>query len=277
MSTSLSNIEIQQFLADAHQEFQSQGNLLRDCVRKKSGKGRTFNFPVFGEGIANQKAPQDDLTPMNVQSRNVTCTTEDWFAPEYAGLEFKETLAANETQEYVQLSGKAIARRSDQLIIDVMAAANYGGGAGQGNSIAAGGTGLTYAKFRQAKKFLKAAGCFGRKFLVCDADGEEDLLGEVQLTSSDYVGQQPVQGMGMDRLSRLGVEVIVIPDMREAGLAGNVAYMFDENAIGYAETMSSMMGSVDWVPHKASYLINAFLQANACVVDATGMVEINYA
>src|SRR3989304_1462959 len=111
MSMSLDQIEIQQFISDAHAEFQSEGFLLDDSIRMKTGtKGEIINFPVFGKGVANQKAVQDNLTPLNIDSRNVTCTVQDWFAAEYVDRTFKYKLAVNATQEYSSICAMAIGR-----------------------------------------------------------------------------------------------------------------------------------------------------------------------
>lgn len=277
MSMSLENILIQQFLSDAHAEFQSEGFLLDQAVRMKTGtKGEIIHFPVFGNGIANQKSAQDDVTPLNISSRDVELTIQDWYAPEYVDRSFKNKLAVNATQEYSSLCSKALKRRSDQMIIDVVAAANYGGAAGQGNSIAAGAAAFTFAKFKQAHKYLRQkAAARGDLFVVMDAEAEEDLLSESELTSSDFVNQKAIAGNGFDGMNIMGVNFIVLPDMPEGGLAAGKAYMFNKMAVGYAAS-ERLGGDISWENVKASYLINMWLEANAVVIDATGMVEINF-
>lgn len=277
MSNQLSNIEIQQFLSDAHAEFQSQGFLLDKAVRMKTGtKGEIINFPVFGIGVANQKAPQDLVTPLNISSRNVPLTIEDWYAPEYVDRSFINKIAVNATQEYSSLCAQALGRRSDQLVIDVLTGANYGGGAQQGNSVAAGGTGFTYDKFTDGFKFLRQkAAAKGENFLVMNAEGEQNLLQEIQLTNNLYMPQQALAGNGLDGMPIMNVRCIVMPDMQEGGIPAGKAYMFNKQAIGYAAN-ERLDGSIDWVADRASFLINMWLEAGAVAVDQTGMVEINY-
>ena len=194
MSLNLSQIEIDAFLSDAHAEFQSEGFLLQDTVRRKSGqKGANVHFPVFGEGMANQKAPQDDVTPMNVSNRDVVCAIEDWYASEYADRSFKNKLAVNAVEEYTKLCSWAIARRADQLIIDQIEALTYAAAPTslQGADVVAGGTGFTYAKLRAAHKFLRQRSAnHGKRTLIIDAEAEEDLLNENQLINSDFVNRK---------------------------------------------------------------------------------------
>jgi hypothetical protein len=275
MSLELDEIMVQQFLSDAHAEFNSEGFLLDEAVRYKNGtKGTIINFPVFGRGVANQKSPQDDVTPLNIDDRNVTLTIQDWYAAEYVDRSFKNKLAVNATQEYSSLCAQSLGRRSDQMIIDVVEAANYGGGAGQGNQIAAGGTGFTYDKFKQAFRFLRQnAAAKDSLYCIMTAKGEQDLLGEEQVTSMDYIKQAAIAGNGLSGLSPLGVKIIVIPSMPEGGLTAGAAYMFNKNAVGFAAN-ERLGGNISWENVKASYLINMWLEANAVVIDATGMVEI---
>lgn len=276
MSLNLSTIEIDQFLSDAHIEFQSEGFKLERAVRVKTGtKGANVHFPVFGSGIANQKAPQDDVVPLNVSNRDVSVALEDWYAPEYVDRSFKNKLAVNAVEEYTKICSMALARRADQLIIDPIVAANYGGGAGQGNQVAAGGTGFTFAKFREAHQRLRENSATGDTYLVIDANAESDLLNETSLTSSDFVNTKAIAGDGLDGMRLMGINIIVMPNMGETGLPGSLGYMFNKNAVGMA--MSERLGGdISWENEKASYLINMWLEANAVVIDATGMVEIAY-
>lgn len=276
MSMSLNQIEIQQFISDAHAEFQSEGFLLEPSVRVKPGtKGEIINFPVFGKGVANQKAVQDSLTPLNIDSRNVTLTMQDWFAAEYVDRTFKYKLAVNATQEYSSLCAQAIGRRSDQMIIDVVEAANYSGGAGQGNTVPTVGA-PTYEQFLAGHKYLRQnAAARGKLFCIMTADVEAALLEDDHFTNVFFMKTQTLAGNGLDGQEVLGIKIIVMPDMPEGGITAGAYYMYNQQAVGYAAN-ARLEGTIDWVPEKASYLIDIWLEANACVIDQTGMVKIEY-
>lgn len=279
MSLQLSNIEIQQFLSDAHAEFQSEGFLLENAVRTKTGtKGSIVHFPVFGEGMANQKAPQDDVSPMNVSNRDVQVTIEDWYASEYADRSFQNKLAVNAVEEYTKLCSMAIARRADQIIIDPIEALTYSAtpAATEGASVAAGGTGFTYAKLRAGHKFLRQRSAnMGKRTLILDADAEEDLLAEEELINSDFVNRKALESDGLNGMTLLGINFIVIPSMNEGGLTSGKAYMVNEMAVGYASS-ERLGGDISWENVKTSYLINMWLEAGAAVIDPRGLVEINF-
>ena len=280
MSLNLAQIEIEQFMSDAHAEFQSQGFLLENAVRMKTGtKGAIVYFPVFGEGMANQKSPQDDVTPMNISNREAAVTIEDWYASEYADRSFQNKLAVNAVEEYTKLCSWAIARRADQLIIDAIEGATYSTTptSTQGASIAAGGTGFTYAKFLSAHKFMRQRSAnMGNKTLIINAEAEADLLAETELTSSDFVNKKALESDGLNGMTLMGINFIVIPSMNEGGLTSTKGFMINEMALGYASS-ERLGGDISWENIKTSYLINMWLEAGASVIDAKGLVEINFA
>lgn len=280
MSLQLSQIEIQQFLSDAHAEFQSEGFLLQDAVRVKTGtKGSIVHFPVFGQGIANQKAPQDDVTPMNVSNRDVQVTIEDWYASEYADRSFQNKLAVNAVEEYTKLCSWAIARRADQLIIDAIQGATYSTTPSdtEGAQVAAGGTGFTFDKFLAGHKFLRQRSAnMGMKVAIIDAAAEEDLLNATELTSSDFVNKKALESDGLNGMTIMGIRFIVIPTMNEGGLTANKGFMINQMAVGYASS-ERLGGDISWENVKTSYLINMWLEAGAAVIDPKGLVEINFA
>lgn len=284
MSQQLSQIEIEQFLSDAHAEFQSEGFLLENAVRTKTGtKGSLVHFPVFGQGMAYQKAPQDDVTPMNISNRDVAVAIEDWYASEYADRSFQNKLAVNAVDEYTKLCAWAVARRADQITIDTIAGATYSSTPSdtEGALIADAGTGFSYDKLKAGHKFLRQRSAnMGKRTLIIDADAEEDLLGESQLINSDFVNRKALESDGLNGMTLLGINFIVIPDMNEGGLpvaAPGIhrAFFINEMAVGYASS-ERLGGDISWENVKTSYLINMWLEAGAEVVDPKGLVEVQY-
>lgn len=285
MSLELTEIEVQQFLSDAHAEFQSSGFLLENAVRTKTGtKGSIVHFPVFGEGIANQKAPQDDVTPMNISNRDAQAVIQDWYASEYADRTFKNKLAVNAVDEYTKLCAWAIGRRADQITIDTIDGATYSATptATEGALIAAGTTGFTMEKLLAGHKFLrKRSANIGRRTCIIDAIAESQLLQIKQITNSLYANKTVLDNDGMHGMRYLGIDFIVIPDMKEGGLPvstnGEVgsAFFVNEWAVGYASN-ERLGGDISWENVKTSYLINMWLEAGATVVDPKGLVRVDF-
>ena len=285
MSLALSQIEIQQFLSDAHAEFQSQGFLLENAIRTKTGtKGSIVHFPVFGQGMANQKAPQDDVTPMNISNRDAQAVIEDWYASEYADRSFQNKLAVNAVDEYSKLCAWAIGRRSDQITIDTISGATYSltPTDTQGALIAVDGLGFTYEKLLAAHKFLrKRSANMGKRTVIIDATAEAQLLEVKQITNSLYINKMALDNDGLNGMTFLGMNFIVIPDMLEGGLpvtsSGTVgnAYFINEMAVGFASS-ERLGGDISWENIKTSYLINMWLEAGAVVVDPKGLVQVQF-
>ncbi len=280
MSMQLSEIEIQQFLSDAHAEFQSSGFLLEKTLRTQTGvNGAILNFPVFGQGIANQKAPQDDVVPLNISNRNVALTLQDWYAPEYVDRTFQYKIAVNAVDEYVKLCSWALARRSDQMIIDAANAVSYSAtpatdleGGLVPNTLT---DGFTYAKLRAAHKFLrKRSANMGKKYFIIDSEAEADLLNEDKVTSGFFINDKPIpRPDGLDGVSILGMNFIVMPDMTEGGLPAGTAFAWNEMAMGYGSA-ERLGGDITWENIKTSYLVNMWLSANAVAIDPKGMVKV---
>lgn len=285
MSLNLSQIEVQQFLSDAHAEYQSEGFLLKGTVRTKTGtKGTSVHFPVFGEGMANQKAPQDDITPMNISNRDAIANITDWYASEYADRSFQNKLAVNAVEEYSKLCGWAIGRRADQINIDTIASAPYfvAPTAQQAALVPAGTTGFTFEKMKAAHRWLRqrSAGR-GQCTFIINARAEEQLLDAFQLTNSLYVNDKILSNDGLNNFKTMGMRFIVVPDMNEGGMpttgGGTIgrAFLYNEMAVGYAEN-EMLGGDISWENIKTSYLINMWMEAGAVVVDPKGLVEVQF-
>ena len=73
----------------------------------------------------------------------------------------------------------------------------------------------------------------------------------------------------------MGMDFIVLPDMNEGGLTATKGFMVNEMSVGYASS-ERLGGDISWENVKTSYLINMWLEAGAGVVDAKGLVEINF-
>jgi hypothetical protein len=250
------------------------GFLTKPSVRAKTNViGRTVQFPVQNQGIAQQKAIQDDVIPMNVDYDPITLTLQDWYAAEYTDIFSQKDVNWDDKMELIQTCREAIGRRSDQLVIDVCEA-------GATNNVGDYSTAFSWLLFRQSFQTLRANGAIGPDmFCLISATAEQQLLALDEITNSDYVNYKAIAGKdGLNGQQIMGVTFIVIPDMTEGGLplasgTDRDCYMFNRRAIGYGSGIDLDI-HVDWVPVKTSWLVNAVLKANAAVIDARGLVEI---
>lgn len=274
MSNQLPNVAITDFASDVHAEYQSSGFKLKNTIRLRQGVvGATTQFPVQAEGIAQQKAIQADVIPMNVNYTPVTVNLEDWHAAEYTDLFSQQEVNFDERMELVRTCAMAIGRRMDQMIIDALDAS------GTANTIANGGTNFTYDKLRTGIQKLHAnnAGMNGM-FALTSAAGENQLLDENQLTSSDFVNSRVIENGGLDGLKLAGVHWTVIGSMTEGGIttAANIAqcYLWDKMSVGMAIGLD-FRTEVNYIPEKTSWLTTSLFKANAVAIDATGIVQVD--
>lgn len=270
----LNGVQQTEFDAYVKAIFQSDGNLLGGTARERTGCiGTTEQFRLSNQVVATQKAAQDALTVLNMRFDPVVATLSNWSAPDFVNI-FEQTdvnfAAGREVAEGV---AKAVNRRADQIRIDALDASTTT------NTIAAGGTGFTFAKFEQAIKFL-AKNSAGRGDIYCaiTADAQRQLMSEEKITNQFYVNYKPIAGMGLDGATVQNVKFILIPDMLEGGLpvaaTTETCFMWNKNAMGYA-TSDLAKTDMQWQGLYECWLINARVKAGSVAVDNTGVVKID--
>lgn len=260
--------------AYVHAAFQSMGGLLDGTFRERTGViGNVEQFRVSSQIVATQKAPQAQLTPLNMVFSPVLATLAPWSAPDFVNI-FEETdINFAPAREIADGCVKAIKRRRDQIRIDALDAS------ATTNVIADGGTGFTFVKFEQMIQFL-AENSASRGMVTCaiSAAGQRQLMGEVQITNQFYVNYKPIAGSGLDGATIQNVKFVVIPNMLEGGLplAGNIRTCFAWNweAVGHAES-DLQRTDMQWQGLYECWLINCRIKAGAVAVDDTGIVKIN--
>lgn len=274
MSVNLPDVAVTEFASDVHAEFQSAGFKTKMAVRMRNNVvGATLQFPVSNAGLAQQKAIQADVIPMNVDYDPITLTLQDWHASDYSDIFAQAEVNFDERLELVKTSAMAIGRRCDQMVIDALDAS------GTANTIANGGTNFTYAKFREAMSDLHTnnAGDNGI-YAMTVAAGESQILDETELTSSDFVNTRVVENGGLQGLKLGGVNWIVLGNMPEGGIttAANIAqcYMWDKMAVGMGVGID-FRTEINYIPEKLSYLVSSLFKANAVAIDPLGIVQID--
>jgi len=285
MSKFLSNAAIQEFDSEVKHEYQSRGKLRNTVTLRTNVTGDAYKFTRMGSGLANQKATQARVTPMDISHGRQTATLENWLAPEYTDIFDQAEVNFDEKQELAKTIAKALARREDQIIIDAMAAGTYsttpGTDADTGFDIAAGAAALTVAKLRSAAM----TGLTNRnvddedRTLICTAAGVEQLLGDPEVTSSDFNVLKALVSGTLQDTTYMGFNICIIGQRVEGGLPGTAndrkAFAYHKQALGYAVGID-MKTTIDWVAEKTSWLANGMLKAGAVVRENAGIVRIGY-
>jgi hypothetical protein len=276
MAVSISNAFVTLFDTEVKQAYQADA-VLRNTVRLRTGvTASTHKFPKIGSGVAQVRVPQTDVTPLNVTYSQATVTLTDYIAAEYSDIFSQSHVNFDERQELVQVVAKAIGRRSDQMIIDALAASSTS--LTVATSIGGSATNLNMAKLREAARLLNTANVPAEdRYMLIHASQLASLLSETSVTSSDF---NTVKALVQGEISTfMGFTFNVIGDRSEGGLTGGGSgstrkvYAYHKMAVGMAESMA-IKTQIDYIPEKTSYLVASMFSAGAIVIDAGGCVDI---
>lgn len=279
MSTGLSTAFITLFEAEVKQAYQGDA-VLRNAVRMRTNvEGSTVKFPKIGKGTAQVRTPQTDVVPLNTSFSTVTATMTDYIAAEYSDIFDQQKVNFDERQELAQVVGKAIARREDQIIIDVMEAASPG--ATIANTVVTSGSAaasdLNIGKIIAAKKAMDAANVPPTdRHAVIHANNLAGLLGDERAISGDF---QNIKALVAGELNTMmGFQFHIVGDRDEGGLAidgssDRNTFFFHKSAIGCGVGIPPKV-EVNYVPEKTSFLVSAMYSAGAVAIDTAGLIKV---
>jgi hypothetical protein len=273
MSNSLSNVDQTIFDEYVKKAYQANGFMMRDAVRLRTDvQGTTVSFRKVGSVTAEQYAFNSAVVYQDPGYNKVDVNLVPYRAPTLIDDLQQFLFNFDERKEDAELIAWALGRRSDQLIIDAVAAS------GTTNVIPAGGTGLTYAKLLEVNAFFndKAIPTEERHIAISSA-AEQDLLKEDQFTSSFYSKLDTIRTGSLNGNYALGMKFHVVPAMSEGGLpkTGNIrtCYAWHKMAVGMA-TGKNLSTIIERVPHLDSWQVLGKLYAGAVAVDPTGIIAI---
>jgi hypothetical protein len=281
MSKNLTAAAVTEFDSDVKHEYQGM-KTLRECVTVRNGVvGEAYKFTRMGKGLANQKASQADVTPMDITHSRQTANLDNWNAPEYTDIFDQAEVNFDEKSELAQTIAKAIGRREDQIIIDVMAGITYATSNDQDADTgfsATVATNLTVKELRTASKHLNDIEADDSdRFCLTNAQGLDALLATTEITSSDYNSVKALVQGDVDTF--MGFKFKKVGTRVEGGIPGSTnasqAYMWHKAAIGIAIGID-LKTTIDWVAQKTSWLANGMYKAGAVAREPQGVVRIIY-
>lgn len=283
MSKNLTNAAVQEFDSEVKHAYQARGKLRNTVTVRTNVTGDAYKFAGTGKGLANQKATQADVTPMDISYNRPTATLENWNAPEYTDIFDQATVNFDEKSELAETIADAITRREDQIIIDAMDAGTYSAAPAGDSAVGllidlTATNALTVAALRQAntKGLTKRGVPSTDRTIALSADSLDQLLATTQTTSSDFNTVKALVQGEIDTF--LGFKFMVIETREEGGLPGDettavASFCYHKKAIGYAVGLD-MKTTIDWVAQKTSWLANGILKAGAIIRENAGIVKI---
>lgn len=210
MSIEITTAMVNQFSANVFHLSQQKGSRLRGLVRNESQKAEAAFHDRIGSVSPQKKTGRhSDTTYQDTPHSRRKITLEDYFFADLVDKEDKIRILQSPESEYTQAAMNSLGRGMDDEIIAAAVGSSYSGKAGatavplpdaqklaafDGTSIV--GSGLNVQTLRAVKKKFNQneAGesdlCF-----AFDAEQQDSLLGETEVTSSDYASVKAlVQG-----------------------------------------------------------------------------------
>ena len=283
MSKFLTSAAVTEFDNEVKHEYQAMQTLRQTVTIRTGVVGESYKFTRMGAGIANQKATQADVTPMDISHGRQTATLENWNAPEYTDIFDQAEVNFDERQELAKTIAMALGRREDQIIIDAMAAGTYSTTPGTdpdtGLSVVVAGA-LTVQQLREAalRGLTKRSAPAEGRTIAITADGVNQLLATTAVTSADFNSVRAL--VNGDLNTFLGLDFKIIAERDEGGLPGAGtstcdAFVYHKAAVGFAVGID-MKTTIDWVAQKTSWLANGMLKAGAVIRENKGIVKVRY-
>ena len=196
MSTQVTTAFVQQYSANVQMLSQQRGSLLRDAVRVESMTGKNAFFDQIGQATAQKRTTRHGDTPqMDTPHARRRVSLVDY---EYADLideQDKVRMLIDPTSSYAQAAAFAMGRAMDDEIISAATGTAFTGETGStstalpsGQQIANGGTDLTLAKLREAKKILDLSSVDPSipRYIAVSPEQIDSLLGDTNVTSADF-------------------------------------------------------------------------------------------
>lgn len=265
MANTQPNIFVSQFSDEIHQAFQQTESKLQGAVRAhRNVVGSTYNFPVLGKFSANTKARNADVTGLEPAHSQVIVTLADSYASIY--LDKLDQIKTNVSlrEEYVKGTVSAINRKIDETIITAALAGT--------NVVSTTAGGWTYAKHLEAFNALNLADVDeSDRYMVIGSKALGEMMNETKVISADYTaGLLPAMNGQIGKF--MGFNVIVsnlLPNVTNV----QTALYFNKKAIGIAVGQDPTT-EVNYIPQKASWLVNTMVSLGAVLIDGAGVVEM---
>lgn len=305
MSSQITEAFVQQYNANVFHLSQQKGSRLQPVVRNEMQKSKAAFWDRIGTVAATLKVGRHSNTPQSDTPhtrRMVTMNDYEW--ADLVDNQDKIRMLLDPTSEYAMAAAFAFGRSKDDVIIAAALGSAYGGEAGA-TTVAhpdsqkfAATTGsalsnLNVYTLRKIKKMFDAAEVEGKRYFIFSASQAEALLGETQVTSSDYNSVKAlVQGevntfLGFEfiRSERLGTVASGVTATAATGAVvtggGGTSVAGDRSCFAFAEgglllsTGEDFVTKIDELPTKSySTQVYARMSLGATRMEEEKVIEV---
>lgn len=246
MSQQVTEWFVQQYNTNVMHISQQKGSRLQDKVRKETQKSKSQFFDRIGLVNAVKRTGRHAPTPqMDTPHSRRMVTIEDYEWADLVDDQDKIRMLIDPTSEYALAAANAFGRSKDDVIIQSALASAYAGEQGTTAVVhpnsqkyaannGAAFTNLTVATLRTVKKMMDQKEVEGKRYFALTASQEESLLGQTEVTNSDYNSVKAlVQGevntflgfefVRLERLLAVAAGVTASPTTGAVGSGSSVA------------------------------------------------------
>lgn len=271
MSTTLDQAFIKQFEREVHEAYQRQGSKLRSTVRTISDvNGSSAVFQKVGTGTASTKSTHGMVPVMNLAHSNIEVVLSDYYAGDWVDRLDELKTNIDERQVIANAGAHALGRKTDELIISALNAADD-------NVIADGNTGISMTKLLEAFETFGENDVpdDGGRFCIVGWKQWSELLKMDEFVNADYVGSDSLPFANITQ-AKMFLGTIFIP---HSGLPVDEndirsCFWYHRTAIGHAAA-SDVQTDITWHGDRASHFVNNMMSQGAGLIDEAGIVVIN--
>ena len=309
MSQQISNIFIEEFLAEAQHVYQG-ASMLRAGARQKRGVvGNQVHFPLMGKVRAVPKTHRAPVIPANPQWARPTANLSDWHVADLTDVFEDIKTNVDERANLAKSFMMAIGRQEDQFVLDAvgrLAATQSLAGADARTDVEVGGTDPTpFNVSTTVSGTSRPSGLIGAclaRLLNNEVPENGDFMAVLpafwyeafasdEAIANKFYGETDVQRQGLKgrRLVSHGIELVFLGDRTDSASDINTVgqgwrgtgsavgqvfgYVWEKNAIGLAYGMDPTL-KVDWEPMYTSWLTCMGFSAGSTPIDTGGIVRI---
>ncbi len=283
MSTQVSNLFAVEYQSDVHHLFQRSGSYLKPTVRQKSNVvGSSTKFNKVGKGTASTKSRHGQITPMNADRSQVTCTMEDYYAGDwFDDLDGAKT-EVDEKMVIAKQGAMALGRKADELITTAL-----NGTSNEGTIVVTSAATVEASLLEMVENLVGADVPFdGDVYGLLTPRAWSQAMKVESFNSSDYVGPDGSSfksgpSVGPKFKDWNGVKWQSHTGLPGRGTSTAENYLYHKTALGFGmgkhaknvATNEAVMADITWHGDHASWFINHCFSAGAVLIEDNGVVE----
>lgn len=266
MSISIDKAFVKQFEREVFEAYQRMGSKLRDTVRSKNNvKGSSAVFQKVGAGTASTKSTHGMVPVMNLDHTTVEAVLADYYAGDWVDKLDELKVNHDERQVIANAGAYALGRKTDELIINALAASN--------NTVTDSAAGMSINKVLEAFEMLGGADVpdDGQRTAIVGWKQWSQLLANEEFASSDFVGPDELPWRGTQAKRWLGT--LWIPHSGLPISTGGVrkCFWYHKTAIGHASG-ADIETDITWHGDRAAHFVNNMMSQGAALIENKGVV-----